>query len=73
MVTGAVAGGSFAYGWHSVTNVPSAAATPREQSIPQQRSNITRGDDQVILTLDEPQLNQLVNDAISSQPQTAQI
>ena len=71
MVTGAVAGGGFAYGWHSVAHGPSLAAT--EPSIPQPRADIPREDGQVILTLDEPQLNQLVNNAISSQPQTAQI
>ena len=47
MMTGAVAGGGFAYGWHSVAHGPSSlAATPSEPSIPQQRAeaDIPRGD-----------------------------
>lgn len=113
VVVSAVAGGSFAYGWHSVMKetarpVPSVPAkdaidstsslstditseetrtqtlrsqqtagpsiTPSEQPIEQQLSNLTHHDNgQISVALDESQLNQLVNDAILSQPQAAQI
>lgn len=103
VVVSAVAGGSFAYGWYSVTSIPptheesgreaslpepsSASSLTSEQPIqstdqasvsnelPIQRqlANMAHADGQVRLTLDEPQLNQLVNEAIAQQPQAAQI
>lgn len=102
VIASAVAGGSFAYGWYSVTNpstrenskteaVPTARAdssisnlpqTHRsiapetqsdERSIEQQLSVLVNENGQVSLTLDELQLNQLINDALLSQPNAAQI
>ncbi|MBT9314274.1 hypothetical protein [Leptothoe spongobia] len=108
VVVSAVAGGSFAYGWHSVingtnrialtedtvasssplpidiaaeTSLPKAAkphqmANTRmkssEQSDPQW-SDLIHDKGQISVALDEPQLNQLINEAIFSQPQAAQI
>ncbi|MEM1256135.1 MAG: hypothetical protein AAGI69_27165 [Cyanobacteria bacterium P01_H01_bin.21] len=108
MVVSAVAGGSFAYGWYSVTN--SEESPQRHQSADLQDSDldapfdssqsdrsealgsmienpqeiskqpsineqlaIVRDNGQVSLTLDAPQLSQLVNDAVLNQPQVAQI
>ncbi|ESA37570.1 hypothetical protein N836_35990 [Leptolyngbya sp. Heron Island J] len=108
MVFSAVAGGSFAYGWHSVTNGSSARQTDRivvapaaaeravastsnspsseadaqssplnhgssELSINQPLSSIVGEKGQISLTLDQLQLSQLVNDALLSQPQAAQL
>ncbi|MDV3352305.1 hypothetical protein SPB21_22905 [Leptothoe sp. ISB3NOV94-8A] len=105
MVVSAVAGGSFAYGWYSVTNVsphnnPTAApvtpstpetdiaatqysesvirrkssgVTAHQPSMRQQLSHISNKNGEISLTLDEPQLTQLVNDAILSQPVAAQL
>lgn len=101
VVVSAVAGGSFAYGWHSVTNeinVQQATAetsvdpspVPSEskgQSSTQQRTQplnagtsrqsiqdqLAQAYGQVSVTLDEPQLNQLIDEAIRSQPQAAQL
>ena len=108
MVVSAVAGGSFAYGWYSVTN--NEEADQRYQSADLQDSGldapfdgsqsdssealgltiedpqkiskqpsineqlaIVRDNGEVNLTLDAPQLSQLVNEAILNQPQAAQI
>ena len=110
MVVSAVAGGSFAYGWYSVTNnedqqqridraadatgstldntfangqgksvkseAQSQAVNPQDISkqLPiNEQLVIASSDGQVSLTLDAPQLNQLVSDAILSQPQAAQL
>ena len=103
----AVAGGSFAYGWYSVTNVPSSNEQREPTSaklqldttldttaannlepvksdlsldrvstqppIDQQLSDISGENGQISLILDEIQLSQLVNEAILSQPQAAQL
>ena len=45
----------------------------KELPLQQQLANSTREPGQVSLTLDETQLNQLVNDAILNQPQAAQL
>ena len=103
VVLSAVAGGSFAYGWHSVTQPePTTAVAPAAESddaaqvdqpsifmavegadspgpaspspsITEQLSTLTNEPGPVTLTLDEPQLNQLINDAIFRQEQVAQI
>lgn len=106
IVVSAVAGGSFAYGWYSVTNNPSGDEQPNsfaasqsteldglssnnaesgqntsvgsntassKSSIEQHLSSITDENGQVSLTLNEDRLNQLVNDAILSQPQATQL
>ncbi|MEA5466409.1 hypothetical protein [Leptothoe sp. PORK10 BA2] len=111
VMVSAIVGGSFAYGWYSVTNNasrenpnrdtnpadaatktpdfsdPSAQGTDGAQtnpstdssalsqplSIEQQLSRVTRENGQVRLTLDEAQLNQLVNGTLSSQPGIAQL
>ncbi|MGD1856977.1 MAG: hypothetical protein ACFB2W_22310 [Leptolyngbyaceae cyanobacterium] len=92
----AVAGGSFAYGWHSVIANNQKDASPMsttEPAVPLQQDAVSESvrsdpsisaqqaisqqlsgsNDQVSLTLDESQLNQLVSDALLSQPQSAQI
>lgn len=101
VVVSAVAGGSFAYGWHSVTkerepqqvtadaavaplpDPPEVASQSTQQQVTQPlaagtarqaiREQLTQADGQVSVTLDEPQLNQLIHDAIRSQPQAAQL
>ncbi|MEM7793401.1 MAG: hypothetical protein AAF579_02990 [Cyanobacteria bacterium P01_C01_bin.118] len=101
VVVSAVAGGSFAYGWHSVTSemntqqsrpaapssLPVEATVTSEptkdrqpdhttpvavptQTIEEQLANAYG---QISVTLNELQLNQLVHDAILSQPQAAQL
>ena len=111
VVVSAVAGGSFAYGWYSVTTPPSSDVVRSESlddsqsaetEVPESNSSksghttsaesgivsepsslgqssiaqqlaVTNENGQVNVILNEIQLNQLVNDAILSQPQATQL
>lgn len=102
VICSAIAGGSFAYGWHSVrpspqtippkenvdTSVPEASVNNSElqplEDVPalvdtpqlaavQPLSPQLSENGEVMLTLDEAQLNQLLSQAILSQEHTAQL
>lgn len=106
VVFSAVAGGSFAYGWYSMTNMSTGQLQPDDAvamaapesgdlanpqrspskggatspdslsagpGITQQLDTLTREHGQVTVTLDATQVNQLVSEAILSQPQAASI
>lgn len=115
VVFSAVAGGSFAYGWHSVTHIPGSADHAMNSAWPQtggidvvkapissnwavsqpepkhepsplrnttatntsniveQLSNLVSEQGQSAVTLNAPQISQLVNEAILSQPMAAQL